>query len=91
MTTQRFFTEKGVKQVKAKYDKLIGSDFYFDDTNTKYRLDDIIPQEASDGYNIKFESYKPEPYKSKVIYEFMQLNKEIDYDFNDFESIIVRI
>lgn len=80
----KYFTKKGVNQVKEKYKTEKGKKFYFDDSNVKHKLVNITEQKTNypDCFLILFMSDK---LLSKIIDEFMKLN-DLKYDFNDFET-----
>jgi hypothetical protein len=40
--TMHYFTETGFTQVQIKYNQLIGNSFFFDNSEAKYELTDII-------------------------------------------------
>jgi hypothetical protein len=84
-----FFTEKGVKQVKEEYKNLIGKEFYFDKSKTKFKLSYIEKEEIKcpNGFEILFHS---DPEVFMLIYEFMKLNK-IKYHIHDFETISIEL
>ena len=82
-----FFTKKGVKQVQAKFQKLIEQDFYFDDSERKQKLIAINKQECghiAGGFYIIFQSDNI----SLTIDKFFNLN-DITYNFYDFEIIAI--
>lgn len=86
--TMHYFTESGFTQVQIKYNQLIGNSFFFDNSEAKYELTDIIKQpsiQPADGLHV---SFMADNGKTSPIYEFMSRNK-ISYNFQDFDKISV--
>ena len=83
-----YFTSKGVRQVVEKYRAEIGNYFYFDSSETKYKLEEITDQPAAgqgDCFNIKFNAFSADKPLSLTIHKFMSLNS-LDYNFHDFDT-----
>lgn len=80
-----YFTEKGALQVREKYKKEIGKEFFFDDSEVKRKLIAIIPKPSvvEGGFHISFQS---ELYQELPILKFVQRNN-LSYNFYDFDII----
>lgn len=82
-----FFSEQGVEEVIKKYSNLIDKDFHFDTSGIKKKLGNIQKQASNQcigGFDILFIS----DVKGLCnIFDFMNFNKEIEYNFKDFDSI----
>ncbi len=89
-----YFTKNGVNQVIEKFGNLIGKEFYFDSSEIKHKLDEIIEQEMAgdaDCFDIKFNSYSDDKLFSLTISKFMLLNKKTEYNFHDYETRIIEM
>ena len=89
----QYFTENGVNQVIEKFTDLIGKEFYFDSSEIKHKLDEIIEQEMAgyaDCFDIKFNSYGDDKLFSLTIDKFMSHNK-LKYNFHDFDTRIIEM
>ena len=86
-----YFSEIGAKDVIDKYKELIGTDFYFEvNKKHKIKLVDILSAKSiiNDGFHIIFVSKEMD---YCCIKDFMGINNNIHYKFNDFERICVEL
>ena len=82
----QYFTEKGADKVIEDYKYLIGNEYYFSAQEKRMVLDiQKFPGIAKNGFNVLICSDKIK----LSIYDFMQLNKEIAYSFNNYENFSV--
>lgn len=89
----QYFTQNGFNQVIEKFTDLIGKEFYFDSSEIKHKLDDIIEQEMAgnaDCFDIKFNSYDNDKLFSLTIDKFMSRNN-LKYNFHDFDTRIIEM
>lgn len=80
----QYFTEQGAEDVIKDYNKLIGSEFYFDDSGVKYELKDIVKQKMGCGFDVRFDHYV-QGILDCSIDNFMIINNISGYDFKKYD------
>ena len=77
----KYFTEKGAEDLINKYTYLLDDLFYFPPSIEKLKLISISKLRASQGFNVVFCSEK----HNCTVYDFMTANRNIKYNFEEFE------
>ena len=84
-----YFSKDGVQNVINEYKKMIGNEYYFDESKKrKIELFDILEGKSiiNDGYHVVFVSIENDYCSIK---DFMGINEIKEYHFNDFGQVCV--